>query len=847
MTRIPGRHMLALALATVIAPSWAQQAADPQAAFAVPSQAGPAPAGSFTVSDIRIDGLQRIGAGTVFTYLPIERGDLVNQNRIGEAIRALYRTGFFEDIQIGRQGDILVVTVAERPAINKLTLTGNKDIKTEDLSRGLKDIGLAEGETFDRLALDRVTQELTRQYNNRGKYNVEITPAVSQLDRNRVDVTITVKEGKAAKIRHINLIGNELFEQEDLTDTWESGESNWLSWYRRDDQYSKEKLSGDLEKLHNFYLDRGYVDFSIDNTQVSISPDKRDMYITAGLTEGQIYTVSSIELTGDTVLPKEDIQRLVLVQDGMIFSRALLEVTADSITATLGNIGYAFAQVNTIPEIDRENRTVGIKLQVVPGPRVNVRRIVFRGNTRTADEVMRREMRQFEGAWYSQAAIDRSKVRLQRLGYFESGSVNVESVPVPGSNDEVDVVFSVTETTSGSFVFGVGYSQLAGLTTSVQLSQNNFLGSGNRVSIEAQRNVYLQRYAFSFMNPYFTDEGLSLGYNLWWREFDNSEFNTAQFSSTNAAGQVFLGLPITESDTISALFGIDRNQIFAFRGVSPQSIVDYIDAVGKRTFHAWRAELAWARDSRNDFLQPTRGTLQRVSLETTLPGSTVEYYKLNYEFSKYWHLHRTLVLNTRFEIGYGDSYGDDATRTFCRSSGSAPLPPPGAAAPGEPMVPAADGPCAPGAVYDKTLVASGLPFFENFYAGGARSVRGFRDNTLGPRESALNSPYLQPIGGSLKTVGSVEMFFPQLIKSPAARVSAFVDVGNVFRNTDEFDSGELRASAGIALMWRAPVGPISISYAYPLRSEDAVYDASGRLLQHGDELERLQFTFGGAF
>ncbi|NLW96360.1 outer membrane protein assembly factor BamA [Luteimonas wenzhouensis] len=846
MTRIPARHMLALALATVIAPSWAQQAAGPQAPLAVPPQAPAASPGSFTVSDIRIDGLQRIGAGTVFTYLPIERGDTVNQTRVGEAIRALYRTGFFEDIQIGRQGDILVVTVTERPAINRLTLSGNKDIKTEDLTRGLRDIGLAEGETFDRLALDRVTQELTRQYNNRGKYNVEIIPTVTSLDRNRVDIAIEVKEGKAAKIRHINLVGNELFDQDDLTDSWESAESNWLSWYRRDDQYSKEKLSGDLEKLHNFYLDRGYVDFSIDSTQVSISPDKRDMYITAGLTEGEIYTISSIELTGDTVLPKEDLERLVILQEGSVFSRALLELTADSITATLGNIGYAFAQVNTIPDIDRDNRTVGIKLQVVPGPRVNVRRIVFRGNTRTSDEVLRREMRQFEGAWYSQAAIDRSKVRLQRLGYFESGSVNVESVPVPGSNDQVDVVFSVTETTSGSFVFGLGYSQLAGVTTSVQLSQNNFLGSGNRVSVEAQRNVYLQRYSFSFLNPYFTDEGLSLGYNLWWREFDNSEFNTAQFSSTNAAGQVFFGLPITESDTISALFGIDRNQIFAWRGSSPQSIVDYIDAVGQRTFHAWRAELAWARDSRNDYLQPTRGTYQRVSLETTLPGSTVEYYKVNYEFSKYWPINRALVLNTRFEVGYGDSYGDDRTRVFCRSQGSQPLPPPGLQAADAGPTPGGEA-CGPGSVYDKTLVASGLPFFENFYAGGARSVRGFRDNTLGPRESAFNSGYLQPMGGALKTVGSLEMFFPQLIKSPAARVSAFVDVGNVFRNVDAFESSELRASAGVALMWRAPVGPISISYAYPLRSQDEVRDANGRVIQHGDELERLQFTFGGAF
>ena len=843
MTRIPARRMLALALATAVAgPAWAQtDGAQPQASVA------PAASSQFTVSDIRVDGLQRIGAGTVFTYLPIERGDSIDQTRIGEAMRRLYGTGFFEDIQFSRQGDILVINVTERPAINRLTLTGNKDIKTEDLTRGLADIGLSEGETFDRLALDRVTQELTRQYNNRGKYNVAITPTVSQLDRNRVDVTITVEEGKAAKIRHINLVGNDTFGFDDITDNWESGESNWLSWYRRDDQYSKEKLSGDLEKLHNYYLDRGYVDFSIDNTHVSISPDKRDMYISAGITEGEVYTVSSVELTGDTVLPKEDIERLVLVKPEQTFSRALLEFSSDLIINTLSNVGYAFAQVNPIPEVDRENRTIAINLQVVPGPRVNVRRVVFRGNTRTSDEVMRREMRQFEGAWYSQAAVDRSKVRLQRLGYFESGSVNVETQPVPGSTDEVDVVFSVKETTSGSFVFGLGYSQLSGMTTSIQLSQDNFLGSGNRVSVAAQRNVYLQRYSFSYMNPYFTDEGLQLGYNLWWREFDNSEFNTAQYSSTSAAMQTILGLPITETDSVSALLGIDRNQIFAFQGSTPQSIVDYIDAFGSRTFHAWRAELAWARDSRNDYLQPTRGTLQRVSLETTLPGSTAQYYKLNYEFSRYWSINRALVLNTRFELGYGDSYGSDKTLVVCRSLPGQPLPPPGAGDPETP--PGIDGNegCAPGSVYQRTLVASGLPFYENFYAGGARSVRGFRDNTLGPREAALGSSYLQPIGGALKTIGSVEMFFPQLIKSPAARVSAFVDVGNVFKDVDTFESSELRASAGIALMWRAPVGPISISYAYPLRSQDAIRDANGNITQQGDELERLQFTFGGAF
>ena len=462
MTQLPTRRLLALALASAIAlPAWAQTTE--------PYIATPASMDSFTASDIRIDGLQRISAGTVLTYLPIERGDVVDASKVSESIRALYKTGFFEDVNLDRQGNILVITLKERPAINKLTLTGNKDIKTEDLMKGLQDIGLTEGETFDRLALDRVTQELTRQYNNRGKYNVEISPTVSPLDRNRVDVTITVKEGKAAKIRHVNLVGTETFENKDILENWESKESNWLSWYRRDDQYSKEKLSGDVEKLNSYYLDRGYVDFSLDSTQVAISPDKRDMFITAGLTEGVQYKFSTIKVTGDTVLPVEDIEKFVLVKEGQVFSRALLEYTADAITSTLGNIGYAFAQVNPIPTVDRENQTVAINLQVVPGPRVNVRRIVFKGNTRSADEVLRREMRQFEESWYSQAAIDRSKIRLQRLGYFES--VDVETPAVPGTNDQVDVVFNVKETTSGSFVFGLGSSQLSGLTiTSFSIS-----------------------------------------------------------------------------------------------------------------------------------------------------------------------------------------------------------------------------------------------------------------------------------------------------------------------------------------------------------------------------------------
>ncbi|GAB3353864.1 outer membrane protein assembly factor BamA [Lysobacter tyrosinilyticus] len=843
MTRLPNRRLLALALTAALAPALPvlAQSADPF--MPAGAQSAPASAESFTVSDIRVDGLQRISAGTVFTYLPIERGDTVDSTKVAAAIRALYKTGFFEDVQVGRQGDILVITVQERPAINKLTVTGNKDIQSEDLLKGLKENGMAEGDTFNRLVLDKMNQELMRQYQNRGKYNVEITPTVSRLDRNRVDVTITIKEGKAARIQHINLIGNEKFAEKDIRDSWESSEHNWLSWYRRDDQYSREKLSGDLEKLNNYYLDRGYVDFNIDSTQVSISPDRRDMFISAGLTEGDQYKISSVQLTGDTVLPKEDLQKMVLVKEGQIFSRRLLEMTSDAIVATLGNIGYAFAQVNPVPDIDRASKTVGISLQVVPGPRVNVRNVVFKGNMRTSDEVLRREMRQFEGSWYSQAAIDRSKIRLQGLGYFES--VDVESKPVEGTNDQVDVVVNVKETSSGSFVFGLGYSQLSGLTTQVQVTQENFLGTGNRMSVQAQRSKYQSRYDFSFLNPYFLDNGLSLGYNVWWRELDYSDFGTAQYNSSSGAAQVMLGLPITETDTVSGMFGIDTNQIVD-SGSTPEPIRDYLNALNARTFHAWRAELGWSRNSLDNLLTPTRGMQQRVWLETTLPGSTVEYYKLQYNISKFWPLSRHLVLNTRADLGYGDSYGNPTSRNVCftadrwvDANNNQHIDD------GEVIVTPPTDPCLTTSPdFRKTVTADGLPFFENFYAGGVRSVRGFRDNTLGPRQAPFaNSTYLQPVGGALKTTGSLEMYFPTLLDTPAARASAFVDFGNVYKDIDSWDAGELRASTGVSLMWRSPMGPISISYAIPLRKED------GDKVNHipGDEVERLQFTFGGTF
>ncbi|KAA2286253.1 outer membrane protein assembly factor BamA [Arenimonas fontis] len=833
MTRpIARRRLLSLALAAALAAPVQAQEFEP-----------------FTVSDIRVEGLQRISTGTVFTYLPVERGDLLDRTRSSEAIRALFRTGFFDDVRLERQGDILVVVVEERPAINRITLVGNKDVKTEDLTKGLANIGLAEGETYDPMALDRVTQELLRQYNNRGKYGVTIRPTVTELDRNRVDITITIAEGKASKIRDINIVGNDLFTETQLRRGWESNTSNWLSWYRRDDQYSREKLSGDLEKLTNYYLDRGYVDFNIESTQVAISPDRRDIFVTANVVEGEVYTVSDVRISGDTVLPQEDVEKLLMIAEGDTFSRARVEFTTDAITATLGNIGYAFAQVTPVPTLDRDNRTVALNFYVEPGPRVQVRRIVFKGNTSTADEVLRREMRQFEGAWYSQAAIDRSKVRLQRLGFFEE--VDIQTPEVAGQPDQVDVVVNVKERNSGQFTFGLGYQETYGLITSIQLVQNNFLGTGNRFSLEVQNNSYSRQFGFSYTDPYFTDDGISLGYNLSYRDlqYASRDSNLARYDNTVASADVQVGIPLTETDTVQFALGIDRNEITTSDGSTPPPLIEYLVAtLGDRAYfpcfdvdddddettppenddddpgtpdqqacgnlrqwnvNAWRLQAGWLRDSRNDYLMPTRGSYHRIGGEVVLPGSDLEYYRINYSYEKYLPLASWLVLKIGADVGFGDSYGDTA-KSNCPTFDNE------------------------GDVITDTAKC-GLPFFRNYYVGGPGSIRGFETNTVGPTYSFSGSGFPQPLGGSLKTLGNLEFIFPTAFETRAARLSAFVDVGNVYLGYDDWEAKTLRISTGISLTWQSPMGPIAISYAIPLQYE------------RSDRIERVQFTFGGTF
>ncbi len=809
----------------------------PTVAWAQSAPVPTAPAESdFAVSDIRIDGLQRISPGTVFTYLPIERGDKVDSARIAEAMRALYKTGFFEDIRFDREGTdgdsgILVVGVTERPAINSIKLSGNKDISTEDLMKNLKDIGIAEGETYDRLALDRVTLELNRAYNNRGKYSIEITPDITRLDRNRVDIEIVIDEGKAARIRHINLVGNEVFEERELRDNWESSETDWLSWYRRNDQYSREKLAGDLEKLNEFYLDRGYVDFSVDNTQVALGPDRRDVYITASISEGQVYRYAGIQIVGDTVLSDAQIRRHVLVSEGQVFSRTLLELTADSIVAALGNVGYAFAEVNPLTEVDREQRSVAIRLQVVPGPRVQVRRITFKGNTRTTDEVLRREMRQFEGAWYSQAAIDRSKVRLQRLGIFENGSVEIESVRVPDSQDKVDLLVKVTETSSGQFQAGLGFQQESGLTVSLQLSQRNYLGSGRGFSLNVARNETTRQFGFSVTEPYFRDSGIGLGYSFNSARTRQDDDDESSYDSDQGSATMSASLPLSESNALNFSAGWETQTLYLTEGYYPQSWTDFIGGLGDNRIDTFQMTANWSSDTRNDFISPTAGAFHKLGLKLALPGSSAQFYKFDYEYGRYFGF-GPLNLFTRVHLGYGDGYGGGSVFLECLLDGSPPRVPRKAAA-----AEYNDADCGENARLERALVAEGLPFYENFYAGGSRSLRGFRDNSLGPCEDVLVYDDCRPTGGSLKTMGSIELSAPGWFSGAArgARFALFLDAGNVFDGVDGFDSAELRASAGLSMLWRSPMGPISISYGIPLRSRE------------GDEIERLQFGFGGQF
>src|SRR5919108_176704 len=666
---------------------------------------------SFIVKDIRIEGLERISPGTVFNYLPIRVGDEFDASRSAEAVRALFKTGFFRDVRLEREGDVLVVVVSERETIAEVTVTGNKDIGTEDLLEGLKKIGFAEGGVFDRSLLDKVEQELRRQYFSQGKYGVKIDSQVKKLGANRVAVTIAITEGRAARIKQINIVGNRAYSDKALIKKFKLTTPTLFSFFTKSDQYSKQKLSADLEALRSHYLDHGYINFNIDSTQVSITPDKSDIYITINVSEGDRYTLSEVKLAGDLIVPQQDLFPLVTTKRGMVFSRKEVTQTSTNLTERLGDEGYAFANVNAVPEIDNAKKTVALSYFIDPGKRVYVRRINFSGNTKTRDEVLRREMRQLEGAWFSTSKVNRSKVRLQRLGFFEE--INAETPPVPGTTDQVDVNFAVTERASGNLLLGLGVSQTQGLIFNTQITQDNFLGTGNRVKFVFNNSEVNRIFALGYTNPYYTPQGISRGFDVSYRETDAASANVTRFDSKVLSGGINFGIPVTEYQFVNIGLAYEDTEIDVDPRFVSRQVNDFIEREGNQ-FNVLRLNTSFAYDTRNKALLPDSGVLHRVRAEVAIPGGDLRYYKLDYDTSWYYPLVEDYILALRGLVGYGDGYG--GTRE--------------------------------------------LPFFENFYSGGPRSVRGYEENTLGPREILRNGTLGRPLGGNFKVVGNAEIILP---------------------------------------------------------------------------------------
>jgi len=742
----------------------------------------------FVVKDIRVEGIQRTEAGTVFSYLPVKVGEVMTDEKTAAAIKALYATGFFKDVRLEARDGVVIVTVEERQSIAKITLSGIKEFSEDDLKAGLKQTGLAEGRVLDRALLDKAEQELQRQYFNRGKYAVEIKSTLTPLERNRVAVQFDVVEGDSAKIRQINIVGNQAFKEKELLNQFTSTTPGWLTWYTKNDQYSKSRLGGDIEALRSFYLNRGYLEFNVDSTQVSISPDKQGIYITVNVTEGPQYKVSDVKLAGQMLVPEAELQKLITVKPGEVFVRDRLTETTKKIGDRLGNDGYAFANVNAVPELDKEKGTVAFTLFVDPGRRVYVNRINVAGNTKTRDEVVRREIRQMEGAYYDAEKINRSRERINRLEFFNE--VNIETPAVAGTTDQVDVNVSVSEKSTGSVMLGAGFSSSEGLVLSGSVSQSNVFGTGNRLSAQVNSGSVNTVYSLSFTNPYFTIDGISLGYDLYRRDVDSSELdNTGFFENSTIGAGVRFGFPINERDSISLGMSYEQNSI-KLNDSSPDQWKQFKADFGEDN-DTLRVDGSWARDTRDNYLFTTKGMLQRVAAEVGTPAGSLQYYKLSLQHQQYFTLGRNFTLMLNGEVGYGDG-----------------------------------------------LSGKPLPFFKNFYAGGTSSVRGFQNGTLGPKDSDGDA-----LGGNKRVVGNAELFFPLpgLKDDKSLRMSAFVDAGATFGPGDannlyqEFAFDGLRYSAGVAVLWVSPLGPLKFSLAQPIVKKD------------GDKAEVFQFTLGNVF
>ena len=737
----------------------------------------------FVVKDIRVEGVQRTEAGTVFTYLPVKVGERIDDEKAAQAVKSLYATGFYADVRLEADGDVLIVAVQERPAISAIEIEGAKEFTKDNLKDGLKQAGISESKIYDKSLLDRAEKELKRQYTSRGFYSSKVRITVTPLERNRVSLRFDIEEGEITRIADINIIGANAFSERELLRQMQLTTPGWLTWITKDDQYSKQKLTGDLESLRSFYLNRGYLESNIESTQVSITPDREKIYITVALNEGPVYRLGDIKFSGDLIVPERELRELVAMAPGETFSRQRVIESVKRITDRLSNDGYSFANVNPVPDIDREKRVASFTFFVDPGRRVYVRRVNIVGNARSQDAVIRRELRQLEGAWYSLDKIARSKERLQRTGYFSE--VNVETPPVAGTADQVDVVVSVTEKNTGSLNFGIGYSQADSLTVSASVSQSNIFGSGNQLAFQVNSGSVNQIYSLTYINPYWTVDGVAAGIDIFRRNVDTSSLSVSSYQTTSTGMGVNFAVPVTEYDTIRLGFTAENTELTLDPFSAPPRYLDFVNIFGEST-DTFRVNFGYARDSRDSLTYPTRGWLTEVTLEVGMPPGDLTYYRASLQQQYLWTPARipwlTLLMNA--ELGYADGYDDKP-----------------------------------------------LPFFKNFYAGGVGSVRGFEAASLGPVD--LNGDVL---GGNRRVIGNLELLFPMPgIKDKSVRLSGFVDAGNVWGAEQEVSGSDLRASAGVAMSWDSPVGPLKFSYAYPFKTKEI------------DRVERFQFQLGRIF
>jgi len=728
--------------------------------------------------------LQRLDQGTVLTYLPLTTGDELNDVTERQAIKALYASGLFQDVQLLRDGDTLIIRVVERPQIADFEIEGNEKIGGDELKKSLTDVGLTAGETYKRALLDQVQQELRRQYYANGYYDVGIDTTVTELPNNRVSIKVKVTEGKVTKIKDINILGARIFTQELLKEQLELKSTTWMP-FQKSDRYSKQTLGGDLEKLQSFYQDRGYLKFTVTSVQVALSENKEDIFITVNIEEGDKYTVKDRRFSGETVLNPEFLSRLVTTRAGDTFSRKEATESADRIEAALSDVGYAFAKVTPLPEVDEEKRLVSINYAVDPGKRAYVRGIGFSGHSGTNDETLRREMRQLEASPFSKSAVERSRVRLARLPFIEEAEVDTK--PVPGSDDLVDINFKVKERAPGSVQFGVGYSGAQGFLINASLTHTNFLGTGNRVEISADRSTIFTQLNLSWTDPYFTADGISQTVSTYYRKSESVIRFSSGFNSNVVGTDLTYGIPLSEFTTLRAGAGISHTTIETFPGASADEVLNFVLQNGAE-FTDVSLRTGITRDTRNRTFFATRGQLTRVNLDVTVPGSGVEFYNLFAQHQQYVPLFYKFFVDANATVGYVDTYGNSKV----------------------------------------------VPPYENYFAGGPRTVRGFQDGTLGPRDTPFNNPY----GGQLRTTAQFDLVIPTFLESDnkSTRLSLFYDIGNVFEKPGDFAVGELRSSAGISGSFFTPfLGLLQLSYSYPINKKP------------GDETDQFQISFGSGF